>query len=151
VPPEDEYSQLKRSLIGDMTANLEFIDSFLSDFININISSDFVILYKPKYSLGNYSNEYKKVINSLIDKFYDKFVLLDPYVRFEDLMNITDLAISFPYTSTYKFAKYSGVNSFFYIPDAYIKDFIFYGKRNDCLYGIESVNSYISSLGRGDK
>jgi hypothetical protein len=54
---------MNRCLIGDMTADIEFIDNFLRDFLKVEINSDFVIMYKPKYSLVNYSIEYREIVD----------------------------------------------------------------------------------------
>lgn len=146
VPPESEESQLNRTIIGDMTADITFVESFLSDFLKLDISVSYQLLYKPKYSLENYSFEYRKIIDSLINKFHDKFVFLDPYVRLTDIMRATDLVLSFPYTSTHKFAKYSGVQSYYFIPDRCVNDFKSVETRDDCIYGINDVNRFIRKL-----
>ena len=149
VPPESEQSQLSRSMIGDMTADIEFIDNFLSDFLKLKINFDFRIIYKPKYSFVNYTDEYRQIIESLRSKFHDKFILLDPYVRFSDVVKVSDLMVNFPFTSTCKFANNLDISSFYYIPDAYAASFKMSAERDDCFYGMDEVNNYISSLTRG--
>lgn len=146
VPPEAEDVQLNRSVIGDMTANLTFVENFLSDFLGLNLSVSYQLLYKPKYSLENYSLEYKEVIDSLMNKFNDRFVFLDPYVRLTDIMLHADFVLSFPYTSTQKFARYSGVPSYYYIPNEFVNDFKSVETRDDCLYGMDDVNRFIGKL-----
>ena len=71
---------------------------------------------------------------------------MDTYVRFFDVARASNLGLSFPFTSTYEFAKNLGVPSLYYIPDLFVDLFRRSGKRDDCFYGMNALNKYISSL-----
>jgi hypothetical protein len=148
VPAESLEVQLARSIIGDRTADLDFITEFLEDFIYLSEVWNFKVLFKLKYSLSNviYDDNYKIVIDRLISKLGANLEIVDPYARLADIVNNSDLVISFPYTSTQKFSKLLGKKSYFYIPNKYMTFFLNDGYRSDCLYGLDEMQKILVSL-----
>ena len=148
VPAESVEVQFARSMIGDMTADLGFITEFLEDFIYLSKVWNLKVLFKPKYSLSNtiYDENYKIVINRLISRLGANLEIVDPYARLADMVDNSDLVISFPYTSTHKFSKLLGRNSYFYIPNKYTKYFLSYCYRSDSLYGLDEIQKKLISL-----
>lgn len=147
VPPESTFQQLSRSTSGDKTSDIQFVSDFLNDLINESLDSDIIFLYKPKYSLSNYSDDYRSIITSLKKSLGEKFIVLDPYVRIGDIIERSDLVVSFPYTSTKRFAEFYGKKSFYYIPSKYGEIFRAYssGYGSETIYGKNELIKFINN------
>jgi hypothetical protein len=148
VPAETVEIQLARSMIGDMTANNDFVYEYLNDIITLSKKWELKILFKPKYSLSNtnYNVNYRKILNRFVDLYPHNFEISDPYARLADIISCSDLVISFPYTSTYRFSLHWGKPSFFYIPTKFANIFLNGGCRSDCLYGSSEVEKILMGL-----
>lgn len=145
VPPETDFQQFCRSSSGDKTSDIQFVSDFLNDFKNGLFEINIRVLYKPKYSLSNYVDEYRSLIASLSDSMKTRFIILDPYVRVGDIIEKSDLVISFPYTSIKKFADFYGKKSLYYVPDKYADVFRAYcGYSLETIYGINELERFIN-------
>ncbi len=148
VPPEAVEIQFARSMIGDMSANSDFVSEYLSDIIALTKKWELKILFKPKYSLSNtnYDLDYINVLNRFNDLHPNNFEISDPYAKLSDIVDSSDLVISFPYTSTYKFSLLRGKLSYFYVPTNYAKFFSNFDCRSNCLYGSLEVEKILAGL-----
>lgn len=148
VPAEAVEIQFERSMIGDMTTNLDFVSEYLNDIIALSKKWEVKILLKPKYSLSNtnYDLDYRNILNKFIDLYSYNFEISDPYARLADIVDSADLVISFPYTSTYRFSLLRGKPSFFYIPSKFANIFLNVGRRRSCLYGSLEVEKILVGL-----
>jgi len=145
VPPESAFLQFCRSATADKTSDIEFVSEFLSDFKNESFNSDVKFLYKPKYSLMNYSEDYRALITSLKDFMGKSLIILDPYVRVGDIIEKSDLVVSLPYTSTKRFAEFYGKKSLYYVPTKYSKLFRAYsGYSAETIYGKKELMNFIN-------
>jgi hypothetical protein len=145
VPPESSFLQFCRSATADKTSDIEFVSEFLSDLKNKSFNSDVKFLYKPKYALINYSEDYRTLITSLQDFMGKRFIVLDPYVRVGDIIEKSDLVISFPYTSTKRFAEFYGKKSRYYVPTKYSEFFRAYsGYSAETIYGNKELLNFIN-------
>jgi len=145
VPPESTFEQLCRSTSGDKTSDIEFVSDFLNDLKSELFDLDVTFLYKSKYSLTNYSDDYRALITSLQDSMGERFIVLDPYVRVGDIIEKSDLVISFPYTSTKRFAEFYGKKSLYYVPTKYSELFRAYsGYSAETIYGKNELIKFIN-------
>ena len=145
VPPESTFQQLCRSSIGDKMADIQFVSDFLNELKSELFDPYVTFMYKPKYSLTNYSNDYRALITSLEDSMGERFVVLNPYVRVGDIVEKSDLVISAPYTSTKRFAEFYGKKSLFYVPSKYRELFMAYdGYNSETIYGKNELIKFIN-------
>jgi polysaccharide biosynthesis PFTS motif protein len=74
-----------------------------------------------------------------------RFIVLDPYVRVGDIIEKSDLVISFPYTSTKRFAEFYGKKSRYYVPTKYSEFFRAYsGYSAETIYGNKELLNFIN-------
>jgi hypothetical protein len=148
VPPETLEMQLASSVVGNMTSDVDFVFEFLNDTMNLADKLNLRVLLKPKYSLSNQRCEikYKETIDIMINKFRNNLEVVDPYARLADIIDNSDLIISFPFTSVQKFSRIRGKQSYFYIPTKYKDYFLEFGDRNDCLYGSKEFENILVDL-----
>jgi len=145
VPPDSNFLQFCRSSSGDKISDFQFVNDFLSDFKNELLLADVKFLYKPKYSLTNYNDDYRALIASLKDSLGERFIMLDPYIRVGDIIENSDLVISFPYTSTKRFADFYGKKSLYYVPIKYADLFRAYsGYSAETIYGVNELVEFIN-------
>lgn len=145
VPPESTFQQLCRSTSGDKTSDMRFVSNFLSELKSELFDPGITFLYKPKYSLTNYGDDYRALITSLQDSMGKRFIVLDPYVRVGDIIEKSDLVISFPYTSTKRFAEFYGKKSLYYVPTKYRELFRDYdGYSSETIYGKNELIRFIN-------
>lgn len=123
VPPESMHQQLSRALIGDRTCDLEFIGKFLLDISEVVCNNNYRILFKPKYSLSNYSVEYQLLLTQIKEKWSDKFIILSPYTRMGALIELAEVCLSFPYSSSRVIGEEFGKRSFYYVSESYRSEF----------------------------
>lgn len=151
VPPESGFQQFCRSASGDKTSDIEFVSDFLNDIKSSLFELNIRVLYKPKYSLSNYVDEYQSLIASLGNSMEKRFIVLDPYVRVGDIIEKSDLVVSMPYTSTKRFADYYGKKSIYYVPSKYENVF-----RGNCgyvsetIYGKNELKKFVNKKQRGE-
>lgn len=115
LPPESLETQYSRSFCGDMLCCIDNVRSFLLD-ISALCDQGLKVIYKPKYSLKNYPEEYRELLEELTRKHPQSFQVANPYAMAEQLFDICFLTISMPYTSTYHVAKALGNPSVYYLP-----------------------------------
>ena len=77
---------------------------------------NYQILFKPKYSLDHYKNNYltKSIINELLTE--DQFFYLDNHLDSNQIINISNLVISTAFSSTGLEAIYANKKAFFLDP-----------------------------------
>ncbi len=128
-PPETLAKQLSRSIYGDLTANQDFVEDFLFEILTVAEELGFQVLFKPKYALSNYvDTNYLQFLISLKYRFPDILIMLDPYTRLGDIIDMSDVVISLPFTSTKTFADHMKKNSYYYVPEKY---FIYFDNKLD--------------------
>jgi polysaccharide biosynthesis PFTS motif protein len=145
VPPESNIVQLQQNFIGDRVASYDFNKKFLCDIVEVASNLKLKIVLKPKYSLNNYSEEYKSLLSYLQNNF--GLNILNPYVRASSIINNANSVISAPYTSTESFAKYVSIRSCFYVPDSYNfhKEFSSVINSSIIITGRESLRQFLIS------
>lgn len=148
VPEETVFSQLSRSVYGDLVADKSFLMNFFDDLLSVVKNYDIKICYKPKYSIKNLQN--KSHFHSIIDIFSktlgDKFYIINPYDRLEDVMNKSSLIINIPYTSTYNFAVGLGLKSYYFVPTKYVEYFMKFDTPYKQLLGRKELKLAIEDL-----
>ncbi|MFZ5589817.1 MAG: hypothetical protein ACOY4M_09325 [Pseudomonadota bacterium] len=123
VPPESRRQQLSRALVGDRICDLKFIEEFFLDIADFVHKNNVCLLFKPKYSLTNYSSEYQLLIRSIKKRLINKFILMSPYTRIGSIMDIADVCLCLPYTSPRSIGAEFGKQSFYYVPERYRDEF----------------------------
>lgn len=146
VPPESMGSQFARSLTGDKLCSYDIIEAFLSECTNACVLAGYNVLYKPKYSLSNYSKEYRKLIDGFKKKYGDKFFVINPYANIIPVLKEVGASINFPYTSTKLIADAIKLPSTFYIPDNYRKSFYKDSLSQDLLIGKSELMLFLSKI-----
>jgi hypothetical protein len=119
-PPETKYDQLARTIAGDVCDSEDFVEKFLTEILEIAIKEGYKVMFKPKYSLSNYSNtNYVSFLDAIKKKYSNDLILLNPYVRLSDLVESCDILLSFPFTSTKTFGDCLCKKSYYYFPEKY--------------------------------
>lgn len=123
VPPDERRHQLERALAGDRASDFKFCKEFLLDIAELADNNDIRILLKPKYSLSNYSLDYRSLINLIKKKLGNKFVMMSPYSRVGSIIDASDVCLNSPYTSARAFGEEFGKQSYYYVPEGYRMEF----------------------------
>ena len=119
-PPETKYVQLARSITGDVCDSEDFVEKFLTEILEVAIKEGCRVMFKPKYSLSNYSNiSYSSFLSVIKAKYPNDLILLNPYVRLSDLVESCDILLNFPFTSTKTFGDCLSKKSYYYFPEKY--------------------------------
>lgn len=109
-PVENNYKNVYPSIVD----TLQFNEIFLEEILSAGCEKEYVCYLKPKYSIKNYIENYKKLINKYEKKYNLK--ILNPYVSMRESIEDSSVVISAPYTTSYFFAARQGIASFYYIP-----------------------------------
>ncbi len=118
VPPEEDNLQFSKTIGGDPTACQDFVQEFLVDIEKISRMNDCLILFKPKYSLNQYSESYRILINNF-SKLNHRFKIINPYTNLLRLAEVSDMNISMPYTTAKYIFESIARPAYFYIPEKY--------------------------------
>ena len=149
VPPESLSGQIKRTFSADLMANFEAIKKFNEDILSLAKKHDIHVIFKPKYSLTNYSEEYKLLFNELSNKYGDQFELINPYTSMESISELVDMTISYPYTSSQPFFKKLGIRSVYYINECYRSVFKSDSDHKDFVIGASELDSLLKTTFNG--
>ncbi len=128
VPPESRVGQLSRHLSGDRTCDFQSVEKFIVECFDECLSMGYSVVFKPKYSVLLYNEEYQ----NLIFKFSKKnIIIVSPYVKIETIANLVSYCISMPYTSTKSMFDNLNIPSIYYVPEDYRCGFIKYHNSQD--------------------
>ena len=142
VPPESLSSQLSRAILGDMSCDIEIVESFLKEVVETGVNNGYCVAFKPKYSLKNYDKGYELLIKKMEKKYNGQFIILNPYENLTKILSLIEVCISYPYTSTKIIAEYYGKPSAYYMPQKYGRVFI---GDNDTLCGKSDLKDFLKS------
>lgn len=124
VPPETRETQMRRAVIGDRTCDFEFIRNFIAEICDVANKTNSRVIFKPKYSVMNYDSKYREFIEFLRLTLADKFLVVSPYARLKDILDESDLCLTFPYGTTKSLAEHLAIKSFYFIPSSHKCEFI---------------------------
>jgi len=116
VPPETFDASLTRALCGDMSCEFSVIEAFLLQIAEACAKADACMMFKPKYSLSNYAESYRELINRLLTQYTGRVFVVDPYSNLDVFLTEADVCISFPYTSTRVVSAALGKASAYFLP-----------------------------------
>jgi len=117
TPPESTGENLSNHICGDFFATLSYCKNWLIEVVGILNSIGYPIIIKPKYSLVNYSKEYRDLMEFLIKDH--NVIVINPYETLASIKRKSNFWISMPFSSTHELASIWGISSFFYMPDIY--------------------------------
>jgi len=135
VPPESVERQLSRSILGDRTSDFMIVEKYLVDVTDACVAAGFNVVFKPKYSLTNYSNEYRDLLDRFSIKYKNNFKIVNPYTSVLSLLSSACACITIPYTSILYVAYSVGLPSVYYIPELYRESFSFNLKNENLVIG----------------
>lgn len=141
VPPEGRRSQYKRHFCGSPANEELVVRNFLTDIAEACSKSNFTLVVKPKYSLINYSKEYRDFLAELTRKYVGRVQLLSPYGRVALLLQAASASINMPYTSTKLICDSLGVKSRYYMPAPFKWDC-----EDGTIFGILELDRFLSEL-----
>lgn len=146
VPPESRATQLSRALLGDRTCDDEVVAEFLEECLDACQSQGFGVVFKPKYSLSNYSARYRAMLEGFRRQFGERLVLTSPYRRMAPLLASVRGSISMPYTSTKLIARAVGKPSVYFMPEKYRASFPKSAGSADCIFGKNELTAFLGAL-----
>lgn len=146
VPPEDLTMQMSRHFFGDLTYSLPVISHFLTDVAEACLRNGLEVLIKPKYSLQNYSTEYRALLTQLVEKYAPRLYVLDPYSNTRDLLCAASASISMPFTSTKLISEHLKVPAAYYLPERYRAAFCRPGLSADVRFGESELSHFLRAL-----
>jgi len=114
VPPLNNVNNYSH-IYDDCLQSLEFSRKFLEDFYKLSEELNLNIYIKPKYNINNYDHRYKSVLM----KFFNKGLLLDPYSDVGDILKKVKIFFSTPYTSVNRI--FTNSKNYYYISEDFSK------------------------------
>jgi len=140
--PETLDENFSLHLVGDIQSNINYLEEWLSDILELATKYEYRVLLKPKYSLSNYSSDYQNMIKDFSKRYSENIIVVDPYVSIREMLKGVDLSISVPMTSVKKLTQA-------HIPSKYYTPFSGYSEYNnsygilDVLYGKQELDCFL--------
>jgi hypothetical protein len=141
VPPEEHRSQYMRHFCGSPFGGAKVVEEFLNDLAKSCRINGFRLVLKPKYSLDNYSPEYRKFLFGLREIYGSDFGLLSPYSRIDVILSGASASVNMPYTSTKIICDWIRVPSVYYLPLR-----LRWSNQNQIIFGEMELNKFLSEL-----
>ena len=143
IPPVSKSEESSISFSGCPCSTIEYYRLVMDQILSVTSRLGLKCGLKIKYSLQNYSNEFKFYIEELEAS---GLIIFSPYVEKFDLITKSSLCISFPVTGTYQYAKYCGVDSIVYFPT--LNNSSHYDLINgDYIFGQDNLEAFIRNRG----
>jgi hypothetical protein len=153
TPPDSRVGQIQRSIFGDLTHDFFVVSQFLEDIVEVASAKGFVIFHKPKYSLENYTIQYRNLVDQLKVKYKSSYKHISPYGNTSPLLVDCGASISFFGSSTFAISKKFCSSSYAYIPNSIItladkKDKAMIAGRNELCSKLDKIkekSKYVKS------
>ena len=119
IPLFTEAETYQMSMAGDIYGNENFIEAFYNEIFEYSKKLHTKIYLKPKYSLNSklMKGRQKEMIKNINP------IVIDPYSKIILNNNLFDLAIHFPFTSSFDVFNNLSNNNVYYIPDKFTELF----------------------------
>jgi hypothetical protein len=143
LPPTNKWEQLSWYYMGYDICSFDVVKEFIEEVVDACVSQGFNVIFKSKYSVKKYNNEYARLLDGIVERYPDSVILVDPYLKFESLIGSMDMTVTMPYSSPKVIGDSCNIPSIYYLPERFKSSFNSCDISNDLIFGKDSLIMFL--------
>lgn len=144
IPPVDKMKKLSWNYMGYNLNSFDIVKEFIEEVADACVSQGFNVIFKSKYSVKYYDDEYARILNGIVQRYPDSVILVDPFLKFESLMGSVDMTVTMPYSSPKNIGDSCNIRSVYYLPERFKSSFNSCDIQNDLIFGKDSLIMFLT-------